>query len=172
MYQVRAFSFPCAMKGNMSNSTKHYAEAFIVAAISLLAIAVTVAASKTKIYHLQSQIEIQAAQISSLESQLEENQKVANNSQLAQDDQNVRDAVAGIYEFDAGEGRMPQQMDLRSDGSGISCQIYDYDQMINKKAIKWSFSADGSSIWIDGHPFKPEGDDLIDSHNNRWERTH
>jgi hypothetical protein len=40
-----------------------------------------------------------------------------------------------------------------------------------KKMTSWSFSADNSTIWINGQPFKPEGDDLIDVKGNRWERT-
>jgi hypothetical protein len=75
-----------------------------------------------------------------------------------------------IYEFDAGSGRIPKQIDLRSDGSGIGYDLYDYTHKLNQFTILWTLSQDDSVVWVGREPFKPEGDDLIDSKGNRWER--
>jgi hypothetical protein len=63
VYQVRAFSFPCAWKGNMKDSVKHYAITGIIAAFSMLAVLAAWATSLTKINHLQTQLDAQNSQI-------------------------------------------------------------------------------------------------------------
>lgn len=174
VYQVRAFSFPFAWKGKMS-SLKH-SHIIVIAVIVISMLAVLVALAESRDSALKAQLQAKNAQITALQAQLSQTQRAAigqeNSEQLAQADQDARAAVSGIYEFDPGEGRLPKEMDLRSDGSGIAWELYNYTQKLNQYSVMWTLSQDDSIIWIGREPFKPEGDDLIDSKGNRWERMH
>jgi hypothetical protein len=98
--------------------------------------------------------------------------------QIADEQQDMRDKVAGIYEFEERNGRT-QVLDFRSDGSVVS---YYYarshvTQLYNKKTSPWtssknSISIAGVSSADAGLSFRPEGLDLIDEKGNRWFRIH
>jgi hypothetical protein len=167
------FSFPALQpEGKMTNSKHSYAIIATIIAISMSAIVMALAASKNNA--LKAKLRAENDQISALQAQLSQFQRASiqqnNAEQVAQDDENLHEAIAGIYEFDPGEGRMPEQMDLRSDGSGFAWELYDYTQKLNQRPVAWVLSQDNSIIWVGRNPFKPEGDDLIDSKGNRWER--
>jgi hypothetical protein len=174
VYQVRAISFPFAWKGKMI-SLKH-SHAIIIAIIGVSMLAILVALAESKDNALKAQLQAKNEQITELQAQLSQTQRVSveqnNTAQLAQDDENAKEAIAGIYEFDPGEGRLPEEMDLRSDGSGIAWELYNYTQKLNQRPIAWALSQDNSTVWIGRSPFRPEGDDLIDAKGNRWEREH
>jgi hypothetical protein len=119
-----------------------------------------------------AQLKSQSAQLAALQSQLGIVQDDANKSQLREDNQNVRDAVAGIYSFDVPDTETTRVLDFRSDGTA---QYYwyqdDHDNVpFDKKYLTWSFNQ--GMIYIIGQRgyFKPEGNDLIDASGNRWER--
>jgi len=92
--------------------------------------------------------------------------------QLAQANQNVRDAVAGIYEYE--RSGQTKALDFRSDGSVVSYSYSGYhsDQPYAKKTLAWTSSENSISVTDAGLSFRPEGVDLIDAQGNRWIRTH
>jgi predicted nucleic acid-binding Zn-ribbon protein len=91
---------------------------------------------------------------------------------LADDQQAVRDAVAGIYEYErSGQTKV---LDFRSDGSVVSYVYSGYhsDQPYAKKTLAWTSSENSISVTDAGLSFRPEGRDLIDAQGNRWIRIH
>ena len=94
--------------------------------------------------------------------------------QLADDQQAVRDAVAGIYEYERPYSGQTKVLDFRSDGSVVSYFYYSYhsDQPNGKTTLAWTSSKNSISVSDAGLSFRPEGDDLIDAQGNRWIRTH
>jgi predicted nucleic acid-binding Zn-ribbon protein len=101
-------------------------------------------------------------------------------NQIAQDNQNVRDAVAGIYEFEKPNIGQTEVLDFRSDGSVVSYAYYTDHQNyppIGKRTLTWTSSKNSISVTHgsavgDDISFRPEGNDLIDEKGNRWFRIH
>jgi hypothetical protein len=97
---------------------------------------------------------------------------------VAKAQQKGRDAVAGIYECDGKSGPIrniqPQKMDLRSDGTGITCELFHGYKELDSRKTTWSFG--DNEIFVESlgqfNPFIPEGNDLIDKAGNRWFRIH
>ena len=139
-------------------------------------LAVFLVSSQKSNRHLRTQLKAQAEQIFSLQSQLSESQRAAHSAaiteRLARDDQNVRDTIAGIYEYETPTGET-SVLDFRADGSVKVYWYYSYhsETPYGGRMSTWAFS--GDLIYVDGVSggFKPDGDDLIDSAGSRWVRT-
>lgn len=85
--------------------------------------------------------------------------------------QDVRDAVAGIYRFFDNFKGTGEQMDLRSDGTGLFGSLFGHDEKVyQNQKISWTWS--NSTILVNNLTFNPEGDDLIDNKGNRWFKIH
>jgi hypothetical protein len=79
-------------------------------------------------------------------------------------------SVCGIYQWQFGEGPW-QVMDIRSDGTIFTYRYQDSNPSFefDKRSSQWSMA--GNHVFFGKLQFTTEGEDLIDSKGNRWERT-
>ena len=92
---------------------------------------------------------------------------------LAKDDKQLMETAAGIYFFNP-QNRQSQKLDLRSDGTAYLSKFSGQYEMRPKK-FTWKLDDDSSHVLMENEDsrmaFRIEGDDLIDSSENRWLRT-
>lgn len=158
VYQVRAISFPHAWKGTMSRLKHSHIIIVAITVISMLAVMVALAESKDNT--LRAQLQAKNEQITALQEQLSQSQRAAigqdNSEQLAADKQNLSDALAGIYEYQAPYLGRTMVIDCRSDGTAQTYYYMGYsrENVYDKTMVKWLFAGDDSGIWLNGSPFK------------------